>query len=155
LDCAKRRCAMIGTAISRISADTPVVVAGPSLPLPPLGHTSRCQAGLLQVQLRSLWTALELQLLMEDGVAIADREFLDECSPLNGRLDANMELMAGYPYSLSHTDALAQSLVDLMLPRAPKKGLITDLDDTLWAGLVGEVGVDGVSWDQEHHTQVH
>ncbi len=30
-----------------------------------------------------------------------------------------------------------------------------DLDDTLWGGIVGEVGVENVSWHQEHGTQVH
>ena len=30
---------------------------------------------------------------------------------------------------------------------SPKKGIITDLDDTLWAGIVGEVGVEGITWD--------
>ena len=26
----------------------------------------------------------------------------------------------------------------------PKKGLITDLDDTMWSGILGEVGVDKI-----------
>jgi len=38
---------------------------------------------------------------------------------------------------------------------APKKGLITDLDDTLWRGVLGEVGIDGISWDLDHHSQMH
>jgi FkbH-like protein len=38
---------------------------------------------------------------------------------------------------------------------APKKGLITDLDDTLWRGILGEVGIDGISWDLDHHSQMH
>lgn len=33
--------------------------------------------------------------------------------------------------------------------------MIVDLDDTLWSGIVGEVGVGGISWHQELHTQVH
>jgi len=38
---------------------------------------------------------------------------------------------------------------------APKKGLITDLDDTLWRGILGDVGIDGISWDLDHHSQMH
>ena len=40
-------------------------------------------------------------------------------------------------------------------PPAPKKGIISDLDDTLWSGIVGEVGPEGVSWDLASHTQLH
>jgi FkbH-like protein len=43
----------------------------------------------------------------------------------------------------------------MIFPRLPKKGLITDLDDTLWHGLVGEVGVDAISWSLDRQTHVH
>ncbi len=46
-------------------------------------------------------------------------------------------------------------LASLVSNRTPKKGLITDLDDTVWSGILGEVGVDGISWTLEHHSQVH
>ena len=35
------------------------------------------------------------------------------------------------------------------------KGLITDLDETLWSGIVGEVGVAGVCWSLTDHAQIH
>ena len=35
------------------------------------------------------------------------------------------------------------------------KGLITDLDDTFWSGLVGEVGPGAVSWSLAEHAQIH
>jgi FkbH-like protein len=37
----------------------------------------------------------------------------------------------------------------------PLKGVITDLDDTLWRGLAGEVGPENVSWDLDHGSQPH
>lgn len=43
----------------------------------------------------------------------------------------------------------------MLAETTPKKGLITDLDDTLWRGIVGEAGPDGVSWDLDHHSQAH
>jgi FkbH-like protein len=46
-------------------------------------------------------------------------------------------------------------LARLIQPPAAKKGLITDLDDTVWAGILGDAGPDGVSWDLEHHTSIH
>jgi FkbH-like protein len=43
----------------------------------------------------------------------------------------------------------------LIRSAAPKKGLITDLDDTLWSGILGEIGVDGISWHLDQKTQLH
>jgi FkbH-like protein len=43
----------------------------------------------------------------------------------------------------------------LIFPAAPKKGLITDLDGTLWSGAVGEVGADNVSWSLDDHCHRH
>jgi FkbH-like protein len=63
--------------------------------------------------------------------------------------------MNGFPYSFSHADALAAGLVRIVLPLAPKKGLITDLDDTLWSGILGDDGLEGVSWDVDHKTGFH
>jgi FkbH-like protein len=37
----------------------------------------------------------------------------------------------------------------------PKKGLITDLDDTLWSGILGEDGIHGISWHLEQQTHTH
>ncbi len=33
--------------------------------------------------------------------------------------------------------------------------MITDLDDTLWRGILGEVGVHGISWDLDNRSQIH
>ena len=43
----------------------------------------------------------------------------------------------------------------LALPPLPKKGLITDLDETLWAGVLGDDGPEGISWDLDRKTQFH
>ena len=65
------------------------------------------------------------------------------------------EVVSGFPYSLSHASVLAGHLAALVANPTPRKGLITDLDDTLWGGILGEVGVDGVSWSLDQHTQMH
>jgi FkbH-like protein len=46
-------------------------------------------------------------------------------------------------------------MAELIVGSQPKKGLITDLDDTLWAGILGEQGVDGIQWHLEEHAQLH
>jgi FkbH-like protein len=37
----------------------------------------------------------------------------------------------------------------------PKKGMITDLDNTLWRGILGDDGPRGISWDLDHGSQIH
>ena len=63
--------------------------------------------------------------------------------------------MTGFPYSFAHADLLAAGLVRIVLPRAPQKGLITDLDETLWGSVLGDDGPEGISWDVDHKTQFH
>jgi FkbH-like protein len=80
---------------------------------------------------------------------------LDRISPPGARFSAKSELYCGLPYQLHHADVLAEHLALLVESRAPKKGLITDLDETLWRGIAGEVGAQNVSWDLDHHSQMH
>jgi len=63
--------------------------------------------------------------------------------------------LSGLPHTPAHADALAFTLARLLAPAAPKKGIITDLDDTVWDGIVGEAGPDGVSWDLASHHHLH
>ena len=152
---AKERCRQFAGAIEKLAWRMPVAIAPPSLPLPPIGNTVRVQSSVLELELVHEMDALLLQLAHLSGVRIVDRSHLEQLSPGPTRLDAKMELIAGFPYSITHASALARCLADVLYPRAPKKGLITDLDDTLWAGIVGEVGADAVSWHQERHSQTH
>ena len=138
------------TAIQKLAARMPVAVAPPSLPLPPIGNTIRAQSSPLELELEQQLAAFLLRLSRLPGVRILQRQRTESSG-----MDVRMEFLAGFPYTVSFADTLASSLVDVLYQPAPKKGLITDLDDTLWSGLVGEVGVEGVSWSQERHTQTH
>jgi len=82
-------------------------------------------------------------------------QWLDEASPLADRFDAKSDVLTGFPYRNPHASKLAEALAELIQEPAPKKGLITDLDETTWKGILGEVGVNGVSWDLDHHSQMH
>ena len=137
-------------AIERLAAGMPVAVAPPSLPLPPIGNTIGAQSSPLELELEQQLAAFLLHLSRLPGVRVAQPQRSGTPS-----LDAKMELLAGFPYTVPCADALASSLATVLCQSAPKKGLITDLDDTFWSGLVGEVGVEGVSWSQERHTQAH
>ena len=50
---------------------------------------------------------------------------------------------------------VGQSIIKCLFPPIPKKGIIIDLDDTLWRGTLGEDGVSDISWDLDNHSHNH
>ncbi|MGA3189137.1 MAG: HAD-IIIC family phosphatase [Bryobacteraceae bacterium] len=147
LENCRQRFSDLEAAIEPLASRMPVALAPPSLPLPPIGNTIRAQSSSLELELEQQLAAFLLSLSRLPGVRVVQRH--------RAQIDAKMELLAGFPYTIPFADALADSLANVLCQASPKKGLITDLDDTLWSGIVGEVGVDGVSWSQEFHTQAH
>jgi len=137
------------------SSKSPVVVSMPTLPMPPIFTTAPHQAGGLENKIQQRVASLALRLAELPNVRIVNSQFLHETSPFNDRIDLKSEITAGFPYSISHASVLAEQHAKLIHNPVPKKGLITDLDGTLWSGIVGEDGVDGISWDLEHKTQMH
>jgi len=132
-----------------------IVVVPPTLPLPPLSHTPGLQASRFELRLTSLLSSFLQKISEEPGIRVLHSARLDELSAPGTRLDIKMALASGFPYTLSHADLLARLIIDLAYPVAPKKGLITDLDDTVWKGILGEVGVHGVKWDLAGHSRPH
>jgi len=145
----------LGRAIEAKSRRVPVAVAMPTLPLAPAFHTRDDEAGEAELAIRSGLAQFAARVGALPGVVVASSQRLLELSPPERRFDLRSELLTGHPYSLSHADAVGGALARLLLPAAPKKGLITDLDDTLWRGLVGEIGAEAVAWDLDHHAQLH
>jgi FkbH-like protein len=152
---AHRRLGKIQACLSAISERTRVVCSLPTLPLPPLFLPPTAQAGRDELRLRAAVATLASTLGERSGIRILSTQYLDRESSPPERLDVRSELMAGFPYTLEHASALGIALADLIRIRTPKKGLITDLDDTLWAGLLGEIGPDSVAWDLDSHAQRH
>jgi FkbH-like protein len=137
-------------------ADTvPICVSTPTLPLPPMFTTRVGQAHQHECQLREIAASLARTLSACSRMRLVNLQRLDELSPLSRRFDAKAEVTSGFPYSLEHASRLAELLAALIQDLPPKKGLITDLDDTLWAGILGEIGVEGISWDMAGHAQMH
>ena len=151
---ARQRAAHIETALEKPGRRMPVALVPPSLPLLPLGNTVSAQASVVELELEHLLASFLSRAARLPGVRIVQRNRLDRI-PVAERLDAKMELLAGFPYTVPFADLLAASLADVLYQPSPRKGLITDLDDTLWAGIVGEIGVEHVSWHQESHSQTH
>jgi len=146
------RYARLEAAIVALAGRMPVALAPPSLPLPPIGNTIRAQSSVLELELEQRLAGFLLRISRTSGVRVVERSRIEAPA---AALDARMELIAGFPYTVPFASGLAARLVDVLCQPAPKKGLITDLDGTLWSGIAGEIGVDAVSWSQEHHTQTH
>ncbi len=142
-------------AISKIPSSVKVALALPALPLTPAFHTSGWQASGPEIALRDLVAGFARRLVSHPSVLLLNEQRLNERSRPDERYDLRADLHAGFPYTLKHADALGEALAALIVSPQPKKGLITDLDDTLWLGLVGEEGPDGVAWDLASHAQLH
>jgi FkbH-like protein len=125
------------------------------LPLPPLSFVPGWQASSFEMELRAAVHSAASHIAQHGQVRILNPQRIDLVSPLKDRYDVESELLTGFPYKLPHASALANLLACLTQRPVPKKGLITDLDDTLWRGILGEVGIDGISWDLDHHSQMH
>ena len=151
---ASQRCERLDKSVAAAARNFPIVVSFPTLPLPPVAFTPLSRDSEFTAELCSRVGLLNAALSHVPGLRIVNPQRLGALSP-SRRLDVNSDLSTGFPYTLAHASALAQVLAELVLNRPPKKGLITDLDDTLWRGILGEVGVQGVSWDLDNHSQIH
>jgi FkbH-like protein len=140
---------------AQLAVRMPVAFCPPTLPLPPLGHTAGRQASAFELDLGEQLASFLARLGRMPGVRLLHAARLESLAAGLPRLDPKMELAAGFPYTLPFASALAEALAAVLRPSPPKKGLITDLDDTLWSGIVGEIGPDAISWRQETHTQAH
>ena len=137
--------------IQGISA--PLTISLPTLPLAPLFIDSPERAGGLYRELSAALSAFAARLPAK--VRVIHPDALAAVSPAASRLDLRSDLATGFPFSSGHADALAQLFCAASLPQPRKKGLITDLDDTLWRGILGEDGPEGIAWDLDHRAQVH
>lgn len=127
----------------------------PTLQLLPLAFTPSWELSQFELDLRVVEQSLASGLARAPHVRLLNAQQLDLHSRPAERFDVVAEMQTGFPYRIAHASALAALLASLTLGSSPKKGLITDLDETLWRGILGEDGVDGVSWNLERHGQIH
>ena len=143
----------VASAIRRL-APTPVVVLMPTLPVPPISYVNPNRLSSFEAELIFLIARFAEELTAAD-VTFVNPQTIDRQSPPKTRFDVKNELASGFPYTLEHAEALARIVAATISNRARKKGLITDLDDTLWSGILGEIGTAAVCWSLEEHAQVH
>lgn len=142
-------------AAERISRNTLLTISLATLPLPPIGHTQGWQAGELSLQARACISSLAVRLAKYKNVRVVNPQRLEQLSCPAERLNVKSAILTGFPYNLGHAAGLSELLARAIQNPIPRKGLISDLDDTLWDGILGEVGVDGISWDLDHHSHMH
>ncbi len=142
-------------ALESISLSLPSFVCLPTLPLPPLFYSGTRQSSVFELSLRRSLASFAEAISNGRRMFVVSEERLDENSPLSKRFDLRTEITQGFPYKISHASVVGKLLAELIRRPESKKGLITDLDDTLWAGILGEVGVDGIHWQLEEHAQIH
>lgn len=145
----------LAAALTTAAGRAPIALSPPSLPLPPIAPTAGFQASAVELELRAAVAAFSAEVAALPLVRVVSTQELDRLSPPARRFDVRAEIDHGHPYPMAHDDALADLLSRLVAPPAPKKGLVTDLDGTLWRGIVGEEGSAGVRWDLDGHAQVH
>lgn len=142
-------------ALAKLSSRCPVALFPPTLPLPPVSHFPGWRLSPFEARLRELLAGFLVWAQSQANVRVAREQRINLRSAAESRRDTKLELYSGFPYQQAHADALAEMLVQLLYPPPPLKGLITDLDDTLWRGILGEVGVSGVTWELAQHAHIH
>jgi len=145
----------VAAAIEALPSAMATAVSLPTVPAAPLFHTPGGRLSDAELQLERALLDFGVRLGRRPNCAVVSRERLAEESPAGGRYDLKSDLLTGLPYTLPHADALAIAFARLLAPPPPKKGLISDLDDTLWFGIVGEIGAENVCWDVASHRQLH
>jgi FkbH-like protein len=155
VESARRQSERLCGHITQLADKAPTYVSMPTLPLPPIFTTRRVQTHHYECQLRDVAASLATSVSEHKRVRLLSSQRLDELSPLAERFDVKAEISTGFPYRLEHASRIAELLVALIQDPPPRKGLITDLDDTLWAGILGEAGVDAITWDLAGQAHMH
>jgi len=155
VESARRQSERLTHLLKQLAESVPIYVSAPTLPLPPIFTTQGSQAHHQECELREIAASLATALSACRRARVVDMQRLDELSPFGRRFDPKTEISSGFPYSLEHASRLAELIAILIRDVPPKKGIVTDLDDTLWAGILGEIGVERVSWDMSGTGHVH
>lgn len=146
------RLGRLSIALRALGAATTVAVVLPTLPLSPRAPGPPHHTSAEPHRVRAALAAFAADLA--DTVRVIDPAHVAARLPAPAhRMDTL--LGSGSPWTVDAADALGALLAEALHPDPPRKGLITDLDDTLWRGLLGEDGVDGVSFSLDAGTHAH
>ena len=146
---------VLSEALTRPPRHVPIALSCPTLPLPPLFHTPACQSSEAEMRLHKAVADFALWASGQPNIKPVSQQHLLKLSPFTQRFDFKAELLTGLSYTVTHAERLAGLIAQILVPLTLKKGLITDLDGTIWRGTVGEVGPHAICWDLASHAQIH
>jgi FkbH-like protein len=152
---ARHQLSRLSAAILALPKGIRVAISLPTLPLPPLFALPEGQSGAPEFLLHQSLTEFALAAGARPQTVFVGKQRLDSISPASSRHDLKSDCLLGLPYTTAHADLLSSQLAALLHPRPPRKGIITDLDNTFWKGIAGEIGPDQVSWDLQSKSQLH
>jgi FkbH-like protein len=142
-------------ALQGLPPTLPISICLPTLPLPPLFYTSTQQSSTFELKIRRSLAQFAETISIGRQVSVVNAQRVDEISPLANRFNLRTEVTQGFPYTTFHASVIGELLAELVHRREHLKGLITDLDDTLWAGILGEDGVQAIGWHLEQNAHLH
>jgi HAD superfamily phosphatase (TIGR01681 family) len=125
----------------------PIVQAGVALPIERLyGHYDHKAPLSLYTSAARFNQRLARASAERAGTFFAD---IDYVASLTGKLaffDERLWTLAKQPCALEHLPAVAKALVDILLASLGRqiKCVVLDLDNTLWGGVIGDDGLDGI-----------
>jgi len=141
------------TALRTKRGEWPVLIVPPTIPLAPVLPVPGWQMTGIEAKCGALLGRFLSEAVALPGVSILGPQVLDGLT--RDRLDLRALWRAGAPYQVPFASELSEQIANALVPAPRAKGIITDLDDTLWAGILGEAGVAGVGWDLDHHGMAH
>ena len=146
---AQLRAARIVEVVQSSQRAVRVVVQLPTLALPPEVADSMLRIGHLEARLEKVAADLAVDLTQVPHCVVVPRTRAPE------GYDARADALTGHVYTPTQASRLSQALMRVVAPPSPKKGVITDLDDTLWRGIVGDDGAEAVHWDLDNGSHPH
>lgn len=111
------------------------------------GSFSSCIPDSLPNQVRAVNAAIIHEIACQEGVLINDLNHLSASIGLRQWYDERFWCHSKYPCRPSLIAAYAESLLCVLrasLGRGLVKCVVTDLDNTLWHGVIGDDGIDGI-----------
>jgi FkbH-like protein len=154
LESVQRRLDQLSSLIDKSNKLNPLVIVPPMLPIPPVIPMESCRLHLLEAELNARLLRFLILASAYSHIRVLSPNHLSEVS-ISKRIDLQSWWSAGVPYARAFASALARSTACAMIPDLPAKGLISDLDNTMWSGILGDVGVENVHWDLDHHAAIH
>jgi FkbH-like protein len=150
-ECVSQFTSLLGLLRQRSTAS--VVVQNLELPIDMSGGIIDARQSLSQGEIiRSINRALNLEALKYEGVYILDYDGLVSRHGRANWVDEKKWLASRSPVSSDCLIYLAREYLKFIVPLCGRqaKVLVVDLDNTLWGGVVGEDGPDGIKIGREY-----